>query len=479
MRRCGAAGSCGPAGDRPRPDDVPLRSALHPRALPGRRRGARLHGCAAAHPRPRPGDRARDQRSRRGGGRDRAHAADRRRSRLRCLRASRPAGRLPRRGSARAGGRGPRAQPLRGAAPARRSRRRRPLPRPRRSRARDLGNARRRRRRAALQRRRGGRRIRALPPLAQRPRSRLPLHGRATGRGAGPPHVHSVARRQRHRLRLSLHARGAVARALHGRPQRGRRRPRRSRGSLATQARRAPRPRRADCRCRSVELHEAALDWRHHCLLPRLLRPRLGAGGRRRALQGPGHGPGHARCDVHGQDAGRARAAGPRRRCRGRSRNAPLGGRARPPLPPRLPLRQRRHADRGPLARAGRAAPRCRAERGARSRRPLRPGALAAGDRRPAAAQPGACDGAAPGRALAARDVAARPQRSCVPRSRSGARPRGPSSAPPIRSPAPSTRAPRCRRRRRCGQLAERTAGSGAEAESPSPAADPDLAVGA
>ena len=144
----------------------------------------------------------------------------------------------------------------------------------------------------------------------------------------------------------------------------------------------APRRRRG-----REHLHQAALDRRDAGLLPRLVRAGLGAGRRRRALQGPGHRAGHARRDVDGPHARRARPAGARRPGRDRPGDAHLGGRARPRLPARLPLRQPRHARRAPVPGAVRAGARRRADHGARPHRPLRPRPHAAGDR--AAAAPG------------------------------------------------------------------------------------------
>ncbi len=120
---------------------------------------------------------------------------------------------------------------------------------------------------------------------------------------------------------------------------------------------RASRPRRPGRR-RAAGI-QAPLHRRHARVLPRLLGPRLGARRRRRTLQGPGHRPGHARRDVRWAHAGRAGPAGARRPRRRRPRHPQLGGRPRPRVPARLPLRQRRHARRAPLPRAVRARARC------------------------------------------------------------------------------------------------------------------------
>ncbi len=145
---------------------------------------------------------------------------------------------------------------------------------------------------------------------------------------------------------------GPVARALHGRPRRGRATP-------------APIPRviggASSPSTPALAERIAGVD-PSSCTK---LRSTAETTAFFRASSGPGWAlagdAGHFKDPVTGQgmrDAmymGRTLAehvaAGPRRPRRGRPRDAPLGGRARPPLPARLPLRQRRHAHRGPLAR--------------------------------------------------------------------------------------------------------------------------------
>ncbi len=210
---------------------------------------------------------------------------------------------------------------------------------------------------------------------------------------------------------------------------------------------RASGPRRAR-RGRAAGI-EAALDGGDAGVLPRLLGSRLGAGGRRGALQGPGHGAGDARRDVRRAHARRAGAARARRPGRGRPRDPRVGGGPRPRVPARLPLRQRRHARRAPVGRALRAGSR----RGAHDRpghhRPVRPRAHAAADRdrRPRLARAlGAACGAASGRALQTLRRAAAGTAHRAGRSTASSVPGA--SARPARSPAPSTPEPSGLRRR-------------------------------
>ncbi len=105
---------------------------------------------------------------------------------------------------------------------------------------------------------------------------------------------------------------------LHGPPRRGSEARKDPEGYWQRKLERAPRDGRAHRRRRPGHLHQGALDRRDPGVLPRLLRPGLGAGRRRRALQGSGHRPGHARRDVDGPHAGRARP--PRARRPGRRR---------------------------------------------------------------------------------------------------------------------------------------------------------------
>ena len=216
----------------------------------------------------------------------------------------------------------------------------------------------RRRRRSPLDDRRAGRLLDALPRLAQRSRARLPLSRRSAGRHDRRRDLLPVARGRLDRVRLPDDAGRQAADPADGPPRRGRRGAQGPRGLLAAQARRAPGPRAAGRR-RAARI-EAALDRQHAGLLPRLVRPGLGAGRRRRALQGPGHGTGHARRDVRRAHACRGGAAGARRPDRRRSRHPRLGGRPRPRVPARLPLRQRRHARRAAVADALRVGPRRR-----------------------------------------------------------------------------------------------------------------------
>ena len=265
------------------------------------------------------------------------------------------------------------------------------------------GHAGHRRRRPPLDRRLAGRRLDAVPDLAQRARPRLPLpRGPARGRRRGRDLL-PVARGRLVRVRLPDDAGGQAARAADGPPRRGERGAARPRGLLARQARRASGPRCPDRR--GAARLEAPLDGGHAGVLPRVLGPRMGARGRRRALQGPRHRPGHARRDVRGPDARRAGPPGARRPGRGRPRDTRLGGRsatasACPPTTSRTPTR----------AWSGRL-PRCASSCATRAgpsdagpRRPVRPCPHAAADR--AAAPPRR----APSRSALARGERPRPE---------------------------------------------------------------------
>ena len=174
---------------------------------------------------------------------------------------------------------------------------------------------------------------------------------------------------------------------------------------------------------RQEHLHEIALDGRDARVLPRVVRAGLGAGGRRGAFQGPGHRAGHARRAVDGPYARRARTAGARRPGRTRRGDARLGGRARPRLPARLPLRQPRHARGAPVPGALRACARRRSNHGARPHRPLRPRAHVRRDRAAAAPDPRARRRALARRATAQGDAEIRrPRRPHRPRDAPRAR---------------------------------------------------------
>ena len=348
---CGGGAACprGSQGGGAGQDELPVGSALHPRAHARRHERACEARRAAADPGAQPVEDPVDHSRGRGHRVHRAPAPGARRNRLRALRTSRPAGHMPRRGRSRAGRRGPRALHVLVAALARRPGGGRPLHRRARRRARHLRHACRRGGRPPLERRRRGRRLEPLSGLAQRPRPGLPLPRRSPGGDPRRGDVYPVARGRLVRVRLPDRSRGQAADPPHGPPRRGQRRAQGSRGLLAAQARRAPRPRRADRRPRQEHLHEAAVDGRDAGLLPRLVRAGLGAGRRRRALQGPGDRAGHARRAVDGPHARRARAAGARRPGRDRRSDAHLGGRARPRLPARLPLRQSRHTGGAPV----------------------------------------------------------------------------------------------------------------------------------
>ena len=108
-------------------------------------------------------------------------------------------------------------------------------------RARHLGDARRRGRRPPLQRRRAGRRLDPVPGLAQRPRPGLPLPRRPPGGDPRRGDLHPVARGRLVRVRLPDGSGGQAADPAHGPPRRGQRGAQGPRGLLAAQARRAPR----------------------------------------------------------------------------------------------------------------------------------------------------------------------------------------------------------------------------------------------